>query len=418
MMELCDSSQCVGCGVCALQCSNSAIAMVTDPNGFSYPLLDQQRCIDCGKCRAVCPVLSETNITDNYLPNGVFACWNRRIEVRLVSSSGGIFSVLADTIFSKGGVVYGAVFDASLKVMIIRTEHRFGVEKMRGSKYIEADLSNVFKMVALDIREGKTILFSGTPCQNAALRNYLLAEQIDYEVSPLYQVDFICHGVSSPALWNSFISAIEKKYRSKLKYVYFRDKSIGGWKSPAMRFTFLDRKDKLISWSTPVLQLENAFVSCYHKNITLRRSCYSCRFRELPRPSDITLADAQALYHHPSFHREARSGISFVRINSIKGKKLFEESSEYIILQSRPFFEMGIPGQVIPLPSLRAIFLREAETLDFFSLFQKYRSQISSPFKFGTFLNAFLKMVLGARMTLKIRETGSLFYYKIFRRNG
>ena len=417
MMELCDSSKCVGCGICALRCPSNAIAMVTDSNGFSYPLLNQQLCIDCGTCRSVCPVLSGSDTSENYLPFGVFACWNRHIEIRLASSSGGIFSVLADTILSKGGVVYGAVFDASLKVTIIRTEHRFEVEKMRGSKYIEADLGNVFKMVAHDIREGKTILFSGTPCQNAALRRYLLSEQIDYEISPLYQVDFICHGVSSPALWKSFISAIEKKYRSKLNYVYFRDKSIGGWKSPAMRFTFLDRKDIFTSWSTPVLRLENAFISCYHKNITLRRSCYSCRFRKLPRSSDVTLADAQALYHRSSFHREARAGISFVLINSVKGKRLFEESSEDITLQPRPFFEMGIPGQTIPLPPLREIFLKEAATLDFFSLFQKYRSHISSPFRFGTFLNAFLKMVFGARITLKIRETGSFVYNRIFGRD-
>lgn len=414
--ELCKPSECIGCGACARICRCGAIAMVPDSDGFWIPILDRQQCVDCGKCRSVCPILSPPSLSGRFTSPDLFACWNRNTDVRIASSSGGIFSVLAETVFLKNGVVYGAIFDSSLKTVIVRAENRSDLEKMRGSKYIEADFRDVFEKISNDLEKGKTVLFSGTPCQNAALNNILLAEKNKNAAFRLYQIDFICHGVSSPSLWNSFVAAMEKKYRSKLNGVFFRDKSIGGWKSPSLKFTFQSRKDKFISWSTSFAHLENAFIACYHKNLILRRSCHSCPFRNIPRLSDITLADAQALYHHPDFRREARLGISHVLTNTPKGKQLFDECSDKIVFQARPLAEAALPAPPAEPHILREAFLKDAEKLDFVPLFQKYRSSISHPFRLGTLINSFLKIILGHKAALKMRELSEILYQMAGRR--
>lgn len=385
--------------------------MKTDPNGFSCRVVTPRLCIDCGKCQAVCPVLSHTTPSDTLPAPELFACWNRDPKIRFKSSSGGLFSVFAEKIIAKNGVVYGAVFDPYLKTVFARTETSSGLEPMRGSKYVEAETGTLFKDVAADLRHGISVLFSGTPCQNAALKSYLVYEGCE-NLSLLFQIDFICHGVSPPALWQSFVAAVEAKYQDKLRNVLFRDKSIGGWKSPAMRFIFRNRKDVVVSWSTVLSHTGNAFIHCYHKNIMLKNSCLNCFLSGFPRQGDITLADAQALYHRHEFASEARNGISMVLINTSRGKRLFEESAPMMVFHPRPLAEIGLPANPATPHPQRVDFLRDAEELDFVSLFQKYRSGIAPPIRLGTCLNSFFKTILGPKTALRVRENvTSLFHF-------
>lgn len=401
-IELCNPSACTGCGLCAAICQKSAIVMVADPNGFSYPKLKPDICIECEKCRNACPVLSYDETDTQSVPE-TFACWAKDTGLRKCSSSGGLFSVFAEQVLEKKGAVYGVVFDSDLKTVFSRADTPEDLAPMRGSKYIEANTDNLFSRIAADLRQGLQVLFSGTPCQNAALKNFVTS--LGLPTSSLYQIDFLCHGVSSPALWESFVHAVESKYRDKLRCVYFRDKSIGGWKSPAIRLVFEHRKDIIISWSTVRLHLENAFITCYHKNLSHRHACAQCRWAGLPRQGDITLADAQKLYHHPDFHEESRNGISMILLNTPKARNLFAKSAQHIISRPRPFAEMRLPALPITLHPLHGIFLDDAQHIDFFELLKKHRRLLSPPLHAGTVLNGILKSLLGAKFALSIRET-------------
>lgn len=400
-IEICNRSECTGCGLCSAICPKSAITMVMDFNGFSFPELDTKRCIECELCQSACPVFSSPVFDTLSVPES-YACWAKDTKLRKDSSSGGLFSVFANHILAQNGVVYGVVFNSELEVVFARTESDDGVRSMRGSKYIEAKTLNLFQQVATDLERGIPVLFSGTPCQNAALKRYL--EIMRIRSSSLYQIDLICHGVSSPSLWKSSTKAIEAKYRDELRLVHFRDKSIGGWKSPAIRFSFRNRKDVLMSWSTVRLHLENAFILCYHKNLSLRSSCSHCRWIGLPRQGDITLADAQSLYHHPDFRTEARDGISTILLNTDKGRIIFLEVSEEIVFAPRPFDETRLSALPAKLHPLRNQFLNDAQRFDFLSLIEQYRSLLTPQFRFGTVLNGILKTVLGPRVSLFIRE--------------
>ena len=412
-IELCNQSECTGCGLCSALCPNGAIMMVKDSNGFSYPRLEPNICIACGKCLTLCPVLSHNNRLDSPVPES-FACWARDPILRKRSSSGGLFSVFAEQILAKHGVVYGVIFDTELKPIFSRTESETGLVPMCGSKYVEANAINLFSQIATDLNRGRPVLFSGTPCQNAALKNYVT--ELELPTSFLYQIDFICHGVSSPALWESFVRYIELKYCDELRNVYFRDKSIGGWKSPAIRFSFKHRKDKFVPWSTARFYPENAFVTCYHKNLTLRSACARCRWTGLPREGDITLADAQSLYHHPDFHRETRDGISMILLNSSKGKTLYAESVRQIVSMSRPFAETRLPAAPVILHPLRESFLIDAQRLDFSRLMRRYRKLLSPPFRFATVLKEIVQFLLGPKFTLSVREAIESVRYGLVRR--
>lgn len=413
VIELCNRSACTGCGLCAAICPKSAIVMVTDSNGFSYPKLEPDICVECEKCRDICPVLSYHETDTQPIPEA-FACWAKDTDLRKSSSSGGLFSIFAEQILEKKGAVYGVVFDSDLKTVFSRADTAAGLVPMRGSKYIEANTDNLFPRIAADLNQGLPVLFSGTPCQNAALKNYVTA--LGLPTSSLYQIDFLCHGVSSPALWESFVHAVESKYRDKLHCVCFRDKSVGGWKSPAIRFTFEHRKDKLISWSTTRLHPENAFIICYHKNLSHRYACAQCRWTGLPRQGDITLADAQKLYHHPDFHKESRDGISMILLNTPKARNLFAESARHIISRPRPFAEMRLPALPITLHPVHETFLDDSQRLDFFDLLKKYRRLLSPPLRIGTVLNGILKFLLGAKIALSIRETTESVFGRLARR--
>ncbi|MBR2694669.1 MAG: Coenzyme F420 hydrogenase/dehydrogenase, beta subunit C-terminal domain [Thermoguttaceae bacterium] len=411
-IKLCNQSECTGCGLCAELCPNGAITMAKDLNGFSYPKLAPNSCSTCGRCRSLCPVLSHSNHLNFSVPES-FACWAKDTVIRKRSSSGGLFSIFANHILAKHGVVYGVIFDAELKPVFSRTESETGLTPMCGSKYIEANTNNLFSQIATDLNRGGPVLFSGTPCQNAALKNYVIA--LGLPTSSLYQIDLICHGVSSPALWESFIRCVENKYCDKICNIYFRDKSIGGWKSPSIRFKFKHRKDKIVPWSTARLNLENAFITCYHKNLTLRSACAQCRWTGLPREGDITLADAQALYHHPDFRKETRDGISMILINSSKGKTLYAQSVRQIISTPRPFVETRLPAAPVILHPLRESFLLDAQRLDFSGLMKAYRKILSPPFRFATVLKGILQSLLGPKLALSIREAIELLFHGLAR---
>ena len=196
MIEIKDKSQCCGCNACVQRCPKQCIAMCEDEEGFLYPEGDEAICIDCGLCENVCPVINQA---DARIPLQVYAAKNTDEKIRMHSSSGGVFSILAEQTIKQGGVVFGARFDENWEVKHDYTETIDGVSVFRGSKYVQSKTGDTFKQAEQFLKQNRKVLFSGTPCQIVALKRYLKKE---YE--NLLLVDFICHGVPSPGVWSCF----------------------------------------------------------------------------------------------------------------------------------------------------------------------------------------------------------------------
>lgn len=203
MIHIIDKSKCCGCNACVQRCPKQCIAMQVDEEGFLYPVVDQSVCIDCGLCEKVCPVI---NLNEPRQPLQVLAAKNRNEEQRLRSSSGGIFILLAEHIIKQGGVVFGARFDKNWEVEHAYAETLEELEPLMRSKYVQSRIGNTYKEAEQFLKQGRQVLFVGTPCLIAGLKKFLRKE---YE--NLLAVDFICHGVPSPGVWRRYLEEIKSE---------------------------------------------------------------------------------------------------------------------------------------------------------------------------------------------------------------
>lgn len=307
MIKIEDKSKCCGCTACASKCPKDAIEMIEDENGFKYPVINEEKCVNCGLCEKVCPILTNKKISNK--PKA-YACINKDEEIRKDSSSGGVFSLLAEYVLENNGVVFGAAFDEEFKLKHICIDSKEDLFKLRTSKYLQSYIGDTYKEAQRFLESGKIVLFTGTPCQIEGLKSFLVK---DYD--NLYTQDIICHGVPSPKVWNKY-----KEHRRKIdndmpKEINFRNKD-NGWHKFNLKFTYNNK-----SYSKN--QNEDIYMRCFLSNLCLRDSCYNCSFKKYNRLSDITLADYWGVEHiHPEI--DDNKGISLVIINSSKGDKLFE----------------------------------------------------------------------------------------------
>ncbi len=296
--------------------------MSEDEKGFKYPKVNHSFCINCGLCETVCPIKNIVK-EDNKLPIS-FAAANRNKKIRMQSSSGGIFSLLAEYIIHNGGAVFGAAFNKEFLVEHIKVEDINSLLKLRGSKYIQSDIKNTYKAAKALLDENRLILFTGTPCQIEGLKTYL---RKDYK--NLYTQDLICHGVPSKNVWKKYLEFIRKQESSKLKDINFRNKENKGWNNYQLLFTYENLKKY-------VDHKEDMFMNIFLSDIALRDSCYSCKFKKKHRNSDITLADFWGIDKVlPEMNSE--KGTSLVIVNSEKGKELLENVKEKLILKQVDF---------------------------------------------------------------------------------
>lgn len=200
MINIKDKSNCCGCNACVQKCPKQCISMREDDEGFLYPYVDKILCIDCGLCEKTCPVI---NSKEERKPLNVFAAKKPNDEVRMQSSSGGIFTLLAENVIDEGGVVFGAGFNERWEVVHSFAEKKEDLAKFRGSKYVQSKVGNSYKQAEAFLKQGRKVLYSGTPCQIAGLKQYL---RKDY--ANLLAVDFICHGVPSPGVFRTYLRAI------------------------------------------------------------------------------------------------------------------------------------------------------------------------------------------------------------------
>lgn len=308
---------CTGCYACANICPDSVncISMVEDEEGFWYPKVDYNRCIECGLCIDVCPVLNY-RVVENALT--AYACINKDEQVRLESSSGGLFSVLSEQVIEDGGVVFGAVFGEKFDVVHSYAETREEIGKFRGSKYVQSKIGDAYRQAKSILESGRKVLFTGTPCQIAGLKSFLRKS-----CDNLLCVDVICHGVPSPKVWKRYIEYREEKAKSLTQRISFRLKD-EGWKRYSVSFLFKNDTEYRQNFNNDL------YMRAFLRNACLRPSCYECKFKSLHPQSDMTLADFWGIQNIAS-EMDDDKGISLLFINSEVGKEMFNKIRNEII---------------------------------------------------------------------------------------
>ncbi len=315
---LADKTDCIGCTACAGICPAHCIRMVPDRNGFRYPIIDSAACIGCGACERTCPVLNDIPKSSSASAEA-YAAYSLDEPMRMQSSSGGVFTEIAKTVLSKGGAVYGAAYDKDFNVYHCAAESPEELEALRGAKYAESRLGDVFPEIKARLNRGQEVLFSGTPCQVGGLKAFLGK---DYE--NLLTVDFVCHGIPSPMVWRSWLQMCTKTDEGgkTIEEIDLRDKSTG-WSRYrySNRIRFIDGSEYSVSSSNSLYM--RLFVGDY----ILRSSCYDCRFKGYERPSDITIGDFWGIWDIAPEMDDDR-GTSLVLLRSAKGKSLWKEVRE------------------------------------------------------------------------------------------
>lgn len=310
-IEINDKELCSGCTACKNICPKEAIEMVQDEEGFLYPKVNKEKCIKCGKCKKVCPVINRKNI--DKIQSG-YVLNNKNEEIRKNSTSGGVFTPIAEYILDKKGVVFGACFDEIFKVIHKYVENKKELAIFRGSKYVQSFLGDSFKEVKKFLEDERYVCFSGTPCQIEGLKNYLSK---DYE--KLVTVDIMCHAVPSPLVLEKYLNYI-KKYKldnENIEKVLFRDKRKYGYKYSTMTV-----ESKSHQYFNGVET--DPYLRAFFADLSDRPSCYNCAFKKLYHESDFTIWDC---FISEKFEKRLDDdiGTSRILINTSKGKNIFDE---------------------------------------------------------------------------------------------
>lgn len=314
-----DKKKCCGCTACANICPHKAITMKKDYEGFLYPVVDKQKCTNCNLCEKICPIInkkSEKHQIDSY------AIRVKNSEVLKTSTSGGFFTPIANYVLNKEGAVIGVGYgkDWRIEDILVTNENRNDLEQLRGSKYVQSYLGDMFQKIQKLLKANKTVLFSGTPCQVHGLKSYLRKEY-----SNLITVDLVCHGVPSPELWRKYIQYQEKKNKSKVKSINFRNKTYG-YHSGTIKIVFENCKEYYGSARVDYM------LKSFFSEICSRPSCYDCQFKDIYHISDFTIFDCWSASKLVKNLEDDDKGYTNVLVNTAKGKKILDDlKSQYEI---------------------------------------------------------------------------------------
>ncbi len=303
---LCKDKECTGCMACLNSCSKGALCIIHNEEGFYRPSLDVDKCIGCLLCEKSCPIL-HTKDLPTAKPTA-FGCYSNSDSIRRSSSSGGIFSSIAIKVLSNNGIVWGAGYDENMRLVYMPVESIDDLEKIRRSKYVQCYVGDAYQAIKRQLKDGRSVLFCGTPCHVAGLYGYL-----GNRPENLLTIDFICHGVPSPILFANYLQWISEKYQDKVVDYNFRDKKFGVNYNVATTVTFSNIGKKHLYGK------ENCYTLGFCKNKTIGKSCYSCHFRSTQRLSDFTIGD----FHGNTYSGDQKfKGVSCLMANSDKAKGL------------------------------------------------------------------------------------------------
>lgn len=310
MIQISDKSQCCGCTACYSICPKDAITMQPDAMGFLYPVVDHSKCVDCGLCEKVCAFNANYDTALNLPEPLAYAARHKDMREVETSRSGAAFVAISDYVLENGGVVYGAGFVGHFRVVHKRAVTVDERNEFKGSKYVQSDLGDVFRQIRHDLRDGRLVLFSGTPCQTSGLNSYI-GEKLR---ANLYLVDIVCHGVPGPYIWRDYLHYLERKYNAEICQVNFRNKRDFGWSAHLETYSFSDKTE----------HIAKTFTSMFLQHINCRKSCSVCPFTNLRRPSDVTIADYWGWEKTDVDFNKDNKGVSLVLVNTLRGNSLFE----------------------------------------------------------------------------------------------
>ncbi len=361
---------CTGCGACAVICPSNSIKMQPDGEGFIFPTMDSKTCNNCELCRKTCPINPQVTAVNSYKildcekkPLAVFASWHINENVRRESSSGGVFTELAENILTKGGAVVGAAFDDKFVVRHILIDTIDDLYRLRGSKYVQSDISsNLYFQIQDQLKQGSPVLFSGTPCQVAGIKRFF-CEPSDN----LFFLDLVCHGVPSPLLLSEFLKSEFNPQKGLLRSISFRQKT-RGWKKYFLQLTW----DKQIT----CIEQSCSYMAAYLRNYSLRPCCYNCKFTNTNRPGDVTLADFWGVAKkYPKYDLDDK-GTSLILVNTEKGKTWIDDCHSNLFLGGADL-NTAVTGNLMLVhpcqrPPQRETFYFDLKNLPFPAVIRKY----------------------------------------------
>lgn len=353
MIEIINEEKCTGCGACEAICPQKAIQLVEDSSGFRKPLINQELCVECKLCNKVC-----LENTDFKSPQKVYIAKHKNIDAYKKSQSGGAFTAISDYILSRGGAVYGAVFDDDFEVQHIRAVTREERDLMRGSKYIPSRMGNVYYDIENDLKRGRYVLFVGTGCQVSGVLNFLKKRKGN--TSKLYTVDILCHGVPSVLIWRDYLKYIQKKYSDKITSVYLKE--VEECSRPTMHIKVGNNEIE-----------DRLYRKLYYSNLAFRKSCYSCIYNRIERVGDITIGDAWGIEkENASFN--CKRGVSLIMFNTKKGAEIKDDILQDMAAESvdiKNYIQQCMISSAKPKRSPES-FWKDYKTKNFNYILEKY----------------------------------------------
>ncbi len=306
-----NKKDCCDCSACRSICTKDAIYMYLDEYGFEYPKINREKCISCGLCKKVCAF---QNIEETNTPIETYVGIAKDENIILNSASGGAFATIAQAYLENNGVVFGATFDDKFNVVHIGINKVEDLYKLQGSKYVQSSIGNTYKEVKKYLIEGKKVLFSGTPCQIAGLKGYLMKY---YE--NLLTIDIICHGVPNSKFFKDYLRVLEDKLNGRILQLKFRDKSISWEKNGSIKYE-VNRKVKI----KKLYESESSYYYYFSRGDCFRESCFICKYASSNRPGDITIGDYWGIESaHPEILGKGKvkeeKGVSVIVANTQKG---------------------------------------------------------------------------------------------------
>ncbi|WP_428378264.1 Coenzyme F420 hydrogenase/dehydrogenase, beta subunit C-terminal domain [Olsenella sp. Marseille-QA0557] len=311
-IELAAPEQCMGCGACYASCGFGAISMVPDAKGFYRPDVNAERCRDCGACAFACPAVGAA--TQKTEPLATLAAWDKDADDRAKATSGGAFMLVADAVLARGGWVCGAVMGQDMVVRHVVTRDREVVDDMRGSKYVQSDVSEAIAECLAHLQGGEEVLFTGVSCQVDAMRRVAGSRYAD----SLLLVDVLCHGAPSPRFWRAYLDYREWEEGDEIIGARFRKKE-PSWTVFSLELTF-KTEHRLRAWCT----VEDLYLRAFLGDYITQEVCHECPYVGTGRVSDITLADFWGYVSETRRNRNTEEGISLVLANTPKGKSVVE----------------------------------------------------------------------------------------------
>lgn len=304
---------CTGCSACKNICPQGAIEMIPDEEGFLYPHVNKNSCNGCGLCASVCPMGKNKTIKDE---QKVYGCVNKDFDVKMKSASGGMFSILADYVLDKGGVVFGATLDNSCEVRHIMIDDKKNLSKLRGSKYVQSIIGDTFTQAKEQLDKERLVLFVGTPCQIAGLKSFLVKSYDN-----LIAVELICYGVPSPAVFKKYMEeTLAANGGGTIKSVSFRNKD-ESWRN----YNFIiETTEKTINRKG---RTEDLYVRGFLNILFNRPSCMNCDYRGLKSTGDMIIGDYWGVAtKFPELNDD--KGVSLVILNTKKGRRVFSKLAD------------------------------------------------------------------------------------------